>query len=768
MPRASRSRGGLLSPEAADAITSDMQRQMVDKLDYLKALADDRAELVERVQKLVPARVLILHRLASDGSVILDLGHAFGLIDAVIEVSEQILHIQRRLLFGLRSRLSGRATSMSNRAKRSGVESEAATAYLQAVNKHVLKLGEIEKQLVKNYNALLTVFQDALDKGKSGAINQEQILRILASLKCGALGHETCAHAQAELQSLDARLESEHEELLALRLKLCTLCRCDLRTSVLKPVLGLLRERLLKEAAEHDRAAAAMTNKMAADGAAALLAEEEAAEKAEAEAIHRKSMIKRDKKKAAEALKKEAAAADAAEQQARLDAEAAVKKAEEDAQEAARAAEKEEQKRLADAARAAALEARAREVAEAAEAQLIATEAEVAAERVRAAQRARKQEEERAMEQRLRELELKEAALEQESLSRLGASDAPARAAPRAYRPPSVARAPATQPSVLLPWMSAVPAAASEAALSPWPAALSAPTSYLPPAPFSYLPPAAPAAARAPPAAAQPAASGAGLSNAAGEYNCFLNSIVQSLFRLSCFKQHLLKSTVPDAPEGSVLVLDVAIVNGLQQLFRALDGGAQLQREAGGPSASGHPVMAPTGLRLALAALLGAGGEGEGLLNEMADAVEILTQMYECFQRVSSHFRMGVQSPVSTMFILAVQEWVVCAECGVSSHALTYDTFFHLVHSTALREDRRRQGGGSLEDVLAGLMGSDTKGCDRDLRGCGRQMPVTFQLMRLPQVFTISLAWETAQASEVEVAETMQARRTCLPSRPRL
>ena len=507
---------------------------------------------------------------------------------------------------------------------------------------------------------------------------------------------------------------------------------------------------------------------MASEEVAAETQRQAEAEEAAAEATHRKSVAKRDKKKAAEARKKEAAAADAAEQQARLDAEAAAKKAEEDAQEAARAAEKEEQKRLADAARAAALEARAREVAEAAEAQLIATEAEVAAERVRAAQRARKQEEERAMEQRLRELELKEAALEQESLSRLGASDAPARAAPRAYRPPSVARAPATQPSVLLPWMSAVPAAASEAALSPWPAALSAPTSYLPPAPFSYLPPAAPAAARAPPAAAQPAASGAGLSNAAGEYNCFLNSIVQSLFRLSCFKQHLLKSTVPDAQEGSVLVLDVAIVNGLQQLFRALDGGAQLQREAGGPSASGRPVIAPTGLRLALAALLGAGGEGEGLLNEMADAVEILTQMYECFQRVSSHFRMGVQSPVSTMFILAVQEWVVCAECGVSSHALTYDTFFHLVHSTALREERRRQGGGSLEDVLAGLMGSDTKGCDRDLRGCGRQMPVTFQLMRLPQVFTISLAWETAQASEVEVAETMQARRARLPARPRL
>ena len=263
---------------------------------------------------------------------------------------------------------------------------------------------------------------------------------------------------------------------------------------------------------------------------------------------------------------------------------------------------------------------------------------------------------------------------------------------------------------------------------------------------------------------------GAGCRNDAGEYNCFLNSIVQSLFRLSCFKQHLLKSHVPVAPEGTALVLDVAVVHGLQQLFRALDGGAQLRREAGGPSASGRPVMAPTGLRLALAALLGAGSEGEGLLNEMADAAEILTQMYECFQRVSSSSRKGEEekSPVCTMFILAVQERVVCAECGVSSHALTYDTFFHLVHSTALREERRRQGGGSLEDVLAGLIGSDTKGCDRDLRGCGRQMPVTFQLMRLPQVFTISLAWDTAQASEVEVAETMQVRRARLPARPSL
>jgi hypothetical protein len=248
-----------------------------------------------------------------------------------------------------------------------------------------------------------------------------------------------------------------------------------------------------------------------------------------------------------------------------------------------------------------------------------------------------------------------------------------------------------------------------------------------------------------------------GLSNAAGEYNCFLNSLVQALFRLRCFRQHLLKSSVPtSSPPHRDISRDLAVVRSLQHLFFALEGGARLLRDplAGG---GGSETITPTNLRLALAAL--APGGGEAGVNAMADAAEVLSSMYDCFLRVSSAFRSANElSPVQLRFGLEMREHVYCDACRLTTHKLSFLSFFHLVHATALRHAAERcPAGAPLEDRLAFLLAEESKSCDTDYRGCGKQTPICHSLDRVPEVFTISLCWDSSTASEAEVGATLRA-----------
>lgn len=61
----------------------------------------------------------------------------------------------------------------------------------------------------------------------------------------------------------------------------------------------------------------------------------------------------------------------------------------------------------------------------------------------------------------------------------------------------------------------------------------------------------------------------------------------------------------------------------------------------------------------------------------------------------------------------------------------------------------------AFERRLAGLMSTDTKSCDAEAGGCGRSVPQTFSLRRPPKVFTLSLKWEAATATEAAVEATM-------------
>ena len=305
------------------------------------------------------------------------------------------------------------------------------------------------------------------------------------------------------------------------------------------------------------------------------------------------------------------------------------------------------------------------------------------------------------------------------------------------------------------------------------------PLPYRPPAPpasSSFLPPVLPSifpslneqmaqVAITP----RPDAAGAGLSNAAGEYNCFLNSIVQALFHVHCFRAHLLRSVLPSHSPNLAVQRSIALVSALGDLFEALQRGVVLRRSDFDPGAAapGEPqsAVAPTALRQALAAL-NAGG-GEAAMNTMADAAEVLSALYDAFQSVSSAAatrRSVDETPIARMFGFGVREAAVCTAAGCRrkvTHELSFRSFFHIVFSTALRDAHAAAATQGLrlsfEELLAQLQGGDVKRCDKDVGGCGAAARVRHNLEAPPTVFTISLAWDAAQAAEDVVAATMKA-----------
>jgi len=210
-----------------------------------------------------------------------------------------------------------------------------------------------------------------------------------------------------------------------------------------------------------------------------------------------------------------------------------------------------------------------------------------------------------------------------------------------------------------------------------------------PPSIFDFIEPATWLRA-ALPSSPPPDASASGLSNAAGEYNCFLNSIVQALFRVRCFRKHLLNSRLPEQGPSPEVQRSIALVRALRDLFDALERGIALRRDADAAPSAGasHGVVAPTALRQALAALSASGGEGA--MNAMADASEVLSALYEAFQSVSAANRSGLppaETSIGRMFGLALREAAHCraAGCGKITHSMTFRTFFHIVPRCARR-----------------------------------------------------------------------------------
>ncbi|PRW57916.1 ubiquitin carboxyl-terminal hydrolase [Chlorella sorokiniana] len=240
----------------------------------------------------------------------------------------------------------------------------------------------------------------------------------------------------------------------------------------------------------------------------------------------------------------------------------------------------------------------------------------------------------------------------------------------------------------------------------------------------------------------------AGLRNEAGEYNCFLNVVVQCLWRCAEFRQQVAGWDASFQARDPVLAALHALFAQLEQQEAARSSAAA----RGGNGGGRLPPVDPAPLREALAALPGQGFS----LGEMNDAAELLLCVYE--KVMEAEGPSGRANELAATFGLAVREEVHCAACGKTTHQNAYTQYFYNTQATTLQMARLvADGAASMGALLRDAEAQHRKSCDTDMSGCGALNSVNHFLQGAPRVFTLQVAWETHAPDQDMVAGTLAA-----------
>ncbi|DBA68222.1 TPA: hypothetical protein ACH3X2_013838 [Trebouxia sp. C0005] len=192
----------------------------------------------------------------------------------------------------------------------------------------------------------------------------------------------------------------------------------------------------------------------------------------------------------------------------------------------------------------------------------------------------------------------------------------------------------------------------------------------------------------------QPASSAqqaAGLHNATGEFNCFLNVIVQCLWHCTCF--HTAVMAWPTA-----VFQEHEVASALRDLFGQLCYKEQGQNPH-------HPVD-PTFLRHALAGLPGARFQ----VGEMSDAGEVVMALYEQLAPVAA--KANQPGLLDHMFGLHVKEEVHCCKCSATTHEHEYVQYFYVAMATGIANQEVLKPGQPLGCTLREMEAHSSKSCD--------------------------------------------------------
>uniref|UniRef100_A0A5B7A9X7 USP domain-containing protein n=1 Tax=Davidia involucrata TaxID=16924 RepID=A0A5B7A9X7_DAVIN len=180
---------------------------------------------------------------------------------------------------------------------------------------------------------------------------------------------------------------------------------------------------------------------------------------------------------------------------------------------------------------------------------------------------------------------------------------------------------------------------------------------------------------------------GTGLKNEVGEYNCFLNVIIQSLWHLRRFRDEFLRRSTSE----HVHVGDPCVICALYDIFTALSmSSTDTRREA----------VAPTSLRIALSNLYPESNFFQEA--QMNDASEVLGVIFDCLHQsfTSGSCVSDTESVESncigpwdcannaciahSLFGMNIFERMNCYNCGLESRHLKYTSFFHNINASAL------------------------------------------------------------------------------------
>ncbi|XP_022727644.1 uncharacterized protein LOC111283379 isoform X3 [Durio zibethinus] len=256
---------------------------------------------------------------------------------------------------------------------------------------------------------------------------------------------------------------------------------------------------------------------------------------------------------------------------------------------------------------------------------------------------------------------------------------------------------------------------------------------------------------------------GTGLQNEVGEYNCFLNVIIQSLWHLRRFRDEFLRRSTSD----HVHVGDPCVVCALYEIFTALN--------ISSTDARREPV-APSSLRIALSNLY----PDSNFFQEaqMNDASEVLAVIFDCLHQsftsgssVSDADSMDSNCTgswdcaksacmVHSLFGMDIFERMNCYSCGLESRHLKYTTFFHNINASALRTMKVMCAESSFDELLNFVEMNHQLACDSEAGGCGKFNSIHHILSNPPHVFTTVLGWQNTCESADDIAATLAALNT--------
>ncbi|GER27122.1 ubiquitin carboxyl-terminal hydrolase-related protein [Striga asiatica] len=248
---------------------------------------------------------------------------------------------------------------------------------------------------------------------------------------------------------------------------------------------------------------------------------------------------------------------------------------------------------------------------------------------------------------------------------------------------------------------------------------------------------------------------GAGLKNEVGEYNCFLNVIIQSLWHLKRFRDEFLQRSSSE----HVHVGDPCVICALYDIFIALGMISKDNRR--------EPV-APTSLRVALSNLYpDSNFFQEGQMN---DASEVLGVIFSCLHRsftpasvvtdtrsvdsscTGSWDCRNASCIAHSIFGMDIFERMNCYNCGLESRYLKYTSFFHNINASAVMCPES-----SFDELLNLVEMNHQLACDPEVGGCGKLNYIHHILSSPPHVFTTVLGWQNTCENVDDIMETLAA-----------
>ncbi|GLT46395.1 hypothetical protein SLA2020_201490 [Shorea laevis] len=258
---------------------------------------------------------------------------------------------------------------------------------------------------------------------------------------------------------------------------------------------------------------------------------------------------------------------------------------------------------------------------------------------------------------------------------------------------------------------------------------------------------------------------GMGLQNEVGEYNCFLNVIIQSLWHLRRFRDEFLRRSTSDHVHNHVG--DPCVVCALYDIFKALD--------IASTDARGGAVT-PTPLRIALSNLC----PDSNFFQEaqMNDASEVLAVIFDCLHRsftlgssvsdaesvdsscMGSWDRANSACIVHSLFGMDIFERMNCYNCHLESRHLKYTSFFHNINASALRTMKVMSADSRFDELLNLVEMNHQLACDPDAGGCGKSNHIHHFLSTPPHVFTTVLGWQNTHESAEDISATLAALNT--------